>query len=243
MLNKPIKLIVTTIFISVLLISCAEDEKIQTKLVNTKDSVIKPETKIPQSTNTTDYNAGIDYDILQLPYATDNTEKVVVYEFFGYTCPHCYHFEPFLNKWLETKPDYVELVRVPLNFHPSWAVFQRAYLTAQVMGVADQAHSKLFEVLHEDHKRFNSIDELAQWYADVVGVNKDEFLSTANSFILDSKLSKADNMGLKMQITGTPTLVINGKYRPSTKIPDKNKVMGIMNFLIEKEAKEMGLIK
>lgn len=186
---------------------------------------------------------GKDYNLLKNPYATENKDKVVVYEFFGYTCPHCYHFEPFLNDWNSAKPDYVQLIRVPLNFHESWAIYQQAYLTAEVMGVAERAHNKLFEDIHANHKSFRTIEDLAQWYADNTGVNKEEFLSTADSFILDSKLRQADKMGYAMQISGTPSVVVNGKYILSNRVKDRKQTISTLNYLIRKEAEEMGLDK
>jgi thiol:disulfide interchange protein DsbA len=129
-----------------------------------------------------------------------------------------------------------------MSFHPSWADLQLAYLTAETMGVAEQAHSKLFDALHKQHKRLNSIEEIAQWYADETGVDKNAFLSTADSFILDSKLRKADKMGYEMQATSTPTLVINGKYK-AAKGKNRDDIMKILSFLIEKEGKTMGLIQ
>ena len=188
------------------------------------------------------YTLGEDYERLAQPYDTQNAKKVVVYEFFGYPCPHCFHFEPFMEKLLEGKPDYVELIRVPLNFQKGWDILQQAYLTAESMGIVEQSHTKMFEAIHNEHKRFKSIDQVADWYAQEVGINKGEFLSTANSFILDSKQRNANNMGQKMQITSTPALVINGTYKPSKKIRNRDEIIRVTKYLIDQEAKAMGLL-
>jgi thiol:disulfide interchange protein DsbA len=183
------------------------------------------------------------YIELDSPYATENDTKVVVYEFFGYTCGHCYNFEPQMTKWAESKPDYVEIIRVPLNFQQGWEVLQQGYLTASSMGIADQTHAKLFEAIHKQRKNFRSIDQLASWYAENSSVSKEEFLSTAQSFIIDSQQRKADKMGYDMKITGTPTIVVNGKYKPTNNLKSREDVLMVMTDLVEKEAKEMGLIK
>lgn len=230
------------IFVSLFLFSCGEKDALQAEVDYLKANTPKKETTA-QKPQEPIYKLGEHYELLEKPYATDNPNQVVVYEFFGYTCPHCFHFEPYINKWLESTTDKLKFVRVPLNFQPSWEIFQKAYLTAEVMGIAEQTHLKLFKALHEEHKRFHTIDELATWFADETDINKEEFLSTADSFILDSKMTKADSMGFQMQITGTPTLIVNGKYRPSKSIRDHDKVMKILRFLINKEAKEMGLFK
>jgi thiol:disulfide interchange protein DsbA len=194
------------------------------------------------SNESKNYQLGTDYQQLANLYNTANTEQVVVYEFFSYACRHCYTFEPFINKWLETKPDYVKLVRVPLSFNPSWANFQKAFLTAKSMGLVEKTHSELFDAIHKKNVRFNTINQLANWYANETGVNEQEFLSTANSFILDSNQRQADKMGALMQITSTPTLVINGKYFASKNNHNRDEIMKILDFLIEKEAQSMGLL-
>ena len=46
-----------------------------------------------------------------------------------------------------------------------------------------------------------------------------------------------------MQITSTPTLVINGKYKAAKKIHGRGEIMKILDFVVMKEAESMGLIK
>ncbi len=183
------------------------------------------------------------YVELSSPYATENANKVVVYEFFGYTCGHCFNFEPQMSKWAESKPDYVEIIRVPLNFQQGWGVLQQGYLTASSMGIADQNHADLFAAIHKERKKFRNIEELAAWYAGKSDVTKEEFLGTAQSFIIDSQQRKADKMGIEMKITGTPTIVVNGKYKPTNTAKSREDVLHVMTELVEKEAKKMGLIK
>lgn len=238
-----------TIILSIFLLSSCSDEPKKTELESKIETINKSQPKQTEVVNkpvatakTPKYKLGKHYELLSKPYPTNNSENVVVYEFFGYTCPHCFHFEPYLNKWLETKADYVSYERVSLNFNPSWSVYQQAYLTAQTMGIDDEAHTKLFEAIHNKHKRFNTIDELAKWYADNYDVDEEAFISTADSFIIDSQQRKADKMGFEMGVTATPALIINGKYKISKKIRDRDEMISIMRFVASLEAKEMGLI-
>lgn len=236
-MNSAIKIFILLVFFTLFVTACNNQSTPDNK--ETEKATIAP-TEPDNDDGETFVEEG-DYISLKTPYDTENNNQVVVYEFFGYTCPHCYTFEPYLNKWLENKPDYVKFVRVPMNFQPRWANFQQAYLTAEIMGIADQAHSQMFAAIHKEHKPFRTLDAIAQWYADNTGVDKDAFLSTSDSFILDSKIRKADSMGFKMQITSTPTLVINGKYK-AAKRKNREEIMEILDFLIEKEAKSMGLL-
>ena len=239
---------------AIFLVACNDTKTIEPKETKTTQAT-------PTSTITKDDHAGhghgestpvddavtnADFDVFDKPYATENSEQVVVYEFFGYSCPHCFSFQPYMEKWMEGQPDYVKLIRVPVNFQPnnnSWQILQQAYFTSEAMGIVEKSHLKLFNAIHTDRKRFNSIEDLAQWYEDEIGINKNEFLSTASSFILDSKLRKADNMTIKMQITSTPTIIVNGKLRPSKRAQNRERMMKVLDFLVEKEANTMGLIK
>lgn len=235
------KHLIAVVLLSLLLLSC-DDKELQTTEEKPLANSISNTVDVKNS-DTETYTQGTDYIALSKAYDTENNEQVVVYEFFSYACQHCFTFEPFINQWLETKPDYVKFVRVPLNFQPAWANFQKAYLTAEVMGIANETHTEMFEAIHRDRKRLNTMDDFASWYADTAGIDKDVFISTSNSFILDSKLRKADNMGLNMQITSTPTLVINGKYKAAKKIHGRGEIMKILDFVVMKEAESMGLIK
>jgi len=225
--------------LSFLLISCgnADNDAATQQKVDGQSNVELQQKEPQKESEEAAYVVGTDYEVLAKEYNTQKPDKVVVYEFFGYTCPHCFHFEPFIEPWSKSKPASVEFVKVPLNFHPSWSIYQQAYLTAESMGIAEQTHSALFKALHEKNKRFSSLDELAQWYADESGVNKDEFISTADSFIIDANQRKADGLGFQMQITGTPTVIVDGKYKVIPK-KDRQEEIKVLNFLIAKRAKE-----
>lgn len=163
------------------------------------------------------YTKGLNYTELDPAYETGKPDKVIIYEFFGYKCPHCAHFQPFMKPWHEKMPDNVELVRVPVVFQPGWDVLAKAYYTAETMGIVEKSHEAMFDAIHKERKRFNSLADVAKWYAENYGVDEQEFLSTANSFMIDSKIRQSNNMMRKMQVTSTPTLIVNGKYKPNPK--------------------------
>lgn len=56
---------------------------------------------------------GKGYETLSPAQPVQNPAKVEVIEFFWYGCPHCYNLEPYVNKWLATKPKNVEFIRQP----------------------------------------------------------------------------------------------------------------------------------
>jgi len=58
-----------------------------------------------------------------------------------------------------------------------------------------------------------SLADAARFYARVAGVDAQQFLATASSFGIDSRLRAADAQIVAMHVDATPTLVVNGKYR------------------------------
>ena len=45
------------------------------------------------------------------------------------------------------------------------------------------------------------------------GVDKDKFLQTFDSFAIKGKIAQAKELAKKYEVSGVPTLIVNGKYR------------------------------
>ena len=98
-MKNSIKTVVVVFLLAVVLVACSKDNNV-TDTSTTKPIVTKStESDTKQTANTKDfeptYTEGEDYTVLAKPYDTGVSDKVVVYEFFAYPCPHCFHFEPF----------------------------------------------------------------------------------------------------------------------------------------------------
>lgn len=160
-----------------------------------------------------DYTAGIEYEqiVPPQPAGTENTVEVV--ELFWYGCPHCYNFEPFLNKWAETKPDHVEYLRIPAVFdRPIWRLHAAAFYTAEVLDVFDTFHERFFHAIQVSHKRMASEQEIMEFFAEL-GVDNETFRSAFHSFAVEAKLRRAADLTRRYGIEGVPAMVVNGKFR------------------------------
>ncbi|MBT7952671.1 MAG: thiol:disulfide interchange protein DsbA/DsbL [Gammaproteobacteria bacterium] len=146
------------------------------------------------------------------PTQTDN--KIEVLEIFWYGCPHCYDFEPHIEKWLENLPEDVEFRRMPGIFNKNWIPHAKAYFTAEKLGVLDKIHSPLFNALHKERKRIYSEDELKDFFV-AKGIDGDEFTKVFNSSEIETKFKQAFVMGQRYKITGVPAVIVNGKYMTS----------------------------
>ena len=180
------------------------------------------------------------YELVNPPQPTSDPGKVEVIEFFWYGCPHCYHFEPDLNAWLKTKPANVVFIHQPAIFDAHWAAHAKAYFTAEALGVVDKMHADFYDAIQNKKLALETEDDLAKFFAEH-GVSEADFRKTYKSFAVDTKMRQAASMGARYGVTGTPTLVVNGKYRvsgPSAKtFPN---MIAVMDALIKQESTAKG---
>lgn len=158
---------------------------------------------------------GKDYDVIEAPgpYAP-LAGKIEVVEMFGYTCPHCAHFEPQLEAWAKKLPKDVRFTPVPAAFGGTWDSFARAYYAADQLGVAKRSHAAMFKALHDEESvpiQNVSPDELAKFYA-AYGVKADAYTTALKSEAVEQKIKYARAFAQRTKVPGTPALLVNGKY-------------------------------
>ncbi|HEY2397192.1 MAG TPA: thiol:disulfide interchange protein DsbA/DsbL [Rudaea sp.] len=170
------------------------------------------DTTSPGTTAARTWTAGTDYTLIEPPQPTSTGDKIEVVEVFSYACPHCAHFQPYADELKSKLPANAQFVLIPAVFNASWEPFARAFYTAQALGLVDKTHQALFDAIHRDHLPLGSLEALANFYAGY-GATSGNFLSTANSFVIDAKMSHGADLLRAYGIEATPTLVVNGKYR------------------------------
>jgi len=163
----------------------------------------------------TNWEAGKNYFLIDPPQPTASGDQVEVLEVFSYACPHCAHFQPWAEKIKESLPSYAEFDYMPAVFNAQWEPYARAYYTAKSLGVLADTHQALFDALHRDHLPLRTIDDLAGFYAEH-GVDKAKFLAESASFEVESKLARAMQIVKAAGVDGTPSILVNGKYRVTT---------------------------
>jgi protein dithiol oxidoreductase (disulfide-forming) len=176
------------------------------------------------------------YETLSPAQPTQNPDKIEVIEFFWYGCPHCYSFEPVLEKWVKSLPKNVEFIRQPAVFNETWGKHAKAYFTAEALGVVDKIHADFFDAVQIKKDKLETEEELAKFFA-AHGVNETEFHEAYNSFLVDAKMRQAPIMASRYGITGVPAIIINGKYKTNgTLAGSHEKMIEVMNHLIQQES-------
>ena len=143
--------------------------------------------------------------------------KIEVVEVFGYTCPHCAHFETLVESWKAKQPADVQFTPVAAPFGGYWTPYAKAFYTAQAMGLLDKTHEAVFNAIHVDRSlpappTVATPDQIAAFYAKY-GVDAKQFASTMSSFAIDAKVKRANQFIQRSGVEGTPTIVVAGKYR------------------------------
>lgn len=179
--------------------------------------------------------------------------KVEVVEVFSYGCPACNKFYPTINKLRATLPKYVAWRYLPASWHveEDWKVFQRAFFAADSLGIVDHTHDKIFDAIWKSGELATmdpktgqlknplpSLADVAQYYEKIAKLKPGSFLEAAHSFSVDARMREADSQIRAWQVDGTPSLVINGKYRVTgSSAGGEDQFIALAQWLVKKESK------
>jgi thiol:disulfide interchange protein DsbA len=136
--------------------------------------------------------------------------KIEVLEFFAYTCPHCNAIEPLLEKWEKTLPPNVVVHPVPVAFNASMTDLQKLYYSLVAIGRTD-LHSKVFHAIHAENKPIYDEKAILDWIA-TQGVDRAKFKAVFDSFGVQTKVTRANELAKNYKIDGTPSFAVDGKY-------------------------------
>ena len=193
------------------------------------------------------------YPVVPAQHTNVAPGKIEVAEVFSYGCPFCAQINPLIEQLRKSLPPNAQMVYIPASFNPSeaWPMFQRAACTAQALGIFDQTHDKMFDAVwktgelaisdpktHALRNPMPTIEDAAKYYNHISGIPVDKFLAAAKSFSVDVQMRRDDALVMAYHIDGTPSLVVNGKYRISVQSAGGMKEMiEVAKWLVAKESK------
>ncbi|HEY8051984.1 MAG: thiol:disulfide interchange protein DsbA/DsbL [Steroidobacterales bacterium] len=197
------------------------------------------------------WTEGHDYYLITPAQATSvPAGKVEVLEVFSYGCPACNKYQPTVQLLKKSLPANAQLAFLPAAFVPAedWPMFQRAWFTAQALGIAERTHQQMYDAVWQTGELATSdpltnrlkspqppIEAAARLYAHWTGIKAEDFLATAHSFSVDTKIRAADAQILAMQVPSTPCIVVAGRYRvngESVRSPDA--LIELVRYLVAK---------
>lgn len=186
-----------------------------------------------------EYQEGLHYTLID-DAPVDNDAPMELVEAFSYLCTHCNTFEPYISSWAKRKPEYVKFTRIPIVFgRKAWEIYARGYVTAQMMGINDEAHQAMLDAIWKEKAVMRSMDEIAEFYSRF-GVSAESFLNTSKSFAVDAKMRKDQRLAQEYGVRGTPALVLNGRYMiaGNDAVASYDMMLDVVDYLIALEMEE-----
>ena len=182
-----------------------------------------------------------------------NTDKIEVVEAFSFGCPVCFRVHDLIDKLAASLPASAQMDYLPAAFRPdeNWPVYQQAFYAAQALGIERKSHDAMFEATWttgetatydlaagkpKSKENWPSIETMGKFYAKY-GVSAADFVGAARSFAVKTKMKRADDLIKSYGVDGTPTIIVNGKYRLSgTSAGSYPKMIELTQYLVAKEA-------
>ena len=177
------------------------------------------------------------YKLIEPAMPTQDESKVEVLEFFWFGCPHCFAFEPAINKWADSKPDYVNFVREAPPLNASWEQHSRAFYAAQTLGITDGMFDAMFDEIHKNRKPLRNPKKIAQFIESLdLGVSAADFTKAMDSFAVNTAIKRSMLRAQQAGVQAVPSVVINGKFLTSNSFAGSRQ--GIIDVINELSAQE-----
>lgn len=138
---------------------------------------------------------------------------IEVVEVFAYPCGHCDRFAPMLADWARKAGPDVRVRYVPAAYQPTDA-YARAWFALEALGET-RLHQRLFDAIHREGSLPGRGATIAEVSSFLVGEGLDaaRVRAAMGSPATDAKMNAAREFAIRSGIQGTPTLIINGRYR------------------------------
>jgi protein dithiol oxidoreductase (disulfide-forming) len=197
---------------------------------------------------------GRNYAVLPVKQPTQAAPgKVEVTEVFSYGCPACNQFQPMMARLKAALPKNAQLVYVHASWNKSesWPLFQRAFVTAQVLGIAEQSHEAMFAAVWGENgplavadvrtgrlkPRQPTIEDVARFHASRHECTEQQFIAASRSFAVDTRMRQYDTLIKGYMVPSTPCVVVGGIYRiEMTSLKTADEFIALVRYLVQKAA-------
>ncbi|RQH04709.1 thiol:disulfide interchange protein DsbA/DsbL [Paraburkholderia dinghuensis] len=156
--------------------------------------------------------SGKDYAVLATPQPVNvPAGKIEVIEFMWYGCPHCAEFDPLLEAWIKKQAPDVVFKRVPVAFRDDFIPHSKLFYAIDALGLSQKLTPVIFNEIHVNKNYLLTPEDQAKFLA-TQGVDPKKFMEAYNSFSVQSALQRDKEVATGFNISGVPTLAIQGKY-------------------------------
>ena len=177
--------------------------------------------------------AEIDYRAID-PQPVSVTEGIEVIDFFWYGCPHCYNLQPFLESWISRKPPDVTVRKIPAVLRDSWLPHARIYYTLEALGEVERLHQQVYHGYHVEKLSMSKPEVMTAW-AVRHGIMRERWDETYESAAVQHKVAEAAKLTRMYKISGTPSLVVQGRYLTSgSMVETLERMITVMDGLVRR---------
>lgn len=195
----------------------------------------------------TAWQDGVNYNRIVPAQPTDvPAGQVEVLEFFWYACPHCYALEPTVQAWLKSKPAYVTLTRVPVEWNEGHRSLAHLFYALEAMGKLNQVHSEIFKEIQEkgdpligpDPNNAAAAERVQLSFIKKLGLSDADFEKAYQDMNVQTAMQRADLLVQRYRVSSVPMFVVNGKYITDvTMAGGPEKLMSLLGDLAAQEHK------
>lgn len=140
-----------------------------------------------------------------IPSVGNKDSKIVLVEFFDFSCGYCKRLAPAVSAIVEANPD-IKVVFQPITFvAPISKYAAQAALAANLQGKFMPMYKAMLGF--EGRLTEEKIDELAKQN----GLDMDQYKQDVKSTKVKSVIDEVASLSEKVQIRGVPSLILNGK--------------------------------
>jgi thiol:disulfide interchange protein DsbA len=182
------------------------------------------------SSSMAEFDEGHEYNLLDGQPPVANGAPIEVVEFFWYGCPHCYHFEPYVKKWLAGKSQDMKFIKVPASFHKSAKFHAYVYYALDLMGEAERLNDVIFEAMHKQGKKLANQQEVESFLSEH-NVDIATFKKAMKTFAVENRVKRAASLFNKYQLRGVPAVVVNGRYA-SGEVKNYQHLLEVIDYMI-----------
>ena len=182
------------------------------------------------------YSPGNGYTLIHSPVPVMADGKIHVEEAFWYGCPHCFSLGKLTGPWSKQLPADVAFNSVPAQFGKPWVSHAQFYFTAELLGVLDDVHPKIFNSVHVQKKHLLSKNDQRDFLAKHANVAIEDFDKAYTSFAVRSRMKTANQRIESFGIQGVPAIIVQGKYLvDASTAGGQNNILRVVDYLIEQE--------
>lgn len=171
--------------------------------------------------------------------------KVQVLFFFSYACHGCemLHspFEQWAKKQRAQANNKAAIYVYPVAFNAQWAMLARLYYVMETLDPTGSLNGEIFTAIHKKSIKLWDVAVMKKFFVQH-GYTESQFDQAYNSFNVNRKVKRAEELVKAYSITATPDIIINGpvhSYKIDLLKAGNNitRMLAILDYLVKRESK------